>query len=327
MKQKFFIILFGVLALVLGFYLSSQKNVKKIETTTITPTPRAVAQKPPVVIIPEAPTNVSFQRLPLPVAPTMLPSYSYTPIALSFEDGLSTATRLGFTEKPLKITGVPITSYQWEKDTTVFTLDIEKETSRLSFSQPEGSFFSSTLIENASQGTLFLKTLFSEQVGQCTIQLHETTNGPFDGTTTTDVLIGHYYACFTPNNYPIVTSEFHVPIASLVVNKAGIIREFSLNTLFSVGESKDSPILTPNEAIFHVKNGEGLLVSLSREIMSFFDSPPQFTEVSISSYSFVYYPNTSTNTLDPYYVLEGTTISTDGEKLFVKYALPALTKN
>lgn len=327
MKQKFFIILFGVLALVLGFYLSTKKNLKRPEETLITPTPRAAAQKPPVVIIPEEPTGISFQKAPLPEAPSTLLSYSYLPITISFEDALSIATRFGFIEKPLKITSGSTTSYQWKNDTTVFTADIETESTRLSFSQPEGSFFSSSLVENATQGTLFLKTLFPERDGQCTIQLHQTTNGPFDGTTTTDVLTGHYYACFTPNNHPIFTSEFSIPFASLVTNKAGIIRELSLSSLFSIRESKELPILTPEEAIFHITNGEGLLISLSRETLSFFDSPPQFADVSITSYSFVYYPNSSTKTLDPYYVLEGTTISTDGEKLFVKYALPALTKD
>lgn len=328
MKQKILLVFLGVLAIILGFYLSTRKIKTATTQPAATVTPRATAEKPPVIIIPEAPTSVSFQKPEFSAAPITLPVYSYTPLIISFTEASSLAKRFGFSDKPLKITNSGVTTYQWKKGTMVFTLDFEEDMTRISFSQPEGSLFSSSLVNNAERGVVFLKTLFSQQEGLCDIRLYKTTSGPFDGTTSTDTLTGHYYSCVAPNQHVILTSSFNTPIASLIANQEGVVREITLDTLFSVYKAEEKPILTPDEAVFYVKNNKGILISLSREKdFSFFDSPPQFTEVMLSSYSFVYYPNIKTATLDPYYVFEGTTLSDIGETLLVKYALPALVQN
>lgn len=328
MKQKILLILLGVLAIFLGIYLSSRGNKKTTITTSVSPTPRQSAGSPPVIIIPEAPTNVSFVTNTLTSAPISLPEYSYLPIFSSFSDASTIAQRLGFSEKPLQIKNGKTTTYQWTSGTNIFTLDSKENDAWLSFSQPAGASFSSSIVQTAEQGKDFFKNLYSQQEGQCALQPTRTSTGPFDGTISTDTLKAYYYACVTPNQSPIVSSSFQDSVASIVVNQNGVLRSFSLTSLFALIRAKDHTILTPEEALTHIKKDGGILISISRGgDMSFFDSAPQFNTVSVSSYSFIYYPNTQTQTLEPYYVFEGTATSGDKEILQVKYAFPARTKD
>ena len=328
MKQKILIILFGVLAIFLGFFLSSRGNKTIPTAQPVSPTPRQSAGSPPVVILPEAPTTVSFTKNMLPDAPTSLPVYSYSPILLSFQDASSIAKRFGFSEKPLKTKSGQTTTYQWSNNINVFTFDTASTDAWISFSQPTGSSFSSSLIQSAEQGNEFLKKIFPQQIGQCNLQLLRTSKGPFDGIVSTDTLTGYYFGCATPNQNSIVTNTFNDTLASLVVGQGGILRSLSLGSLFAIKETVEHPILSPEEAISHMKEDGGVLISLSRGgDFSFFDTPPQFDTISVVSYSFVYYPNTETQTLDPYYIFEGETNTTDKEVLQVKYAFPALIKD
>jgi len=328
MKQKILLILLGVLAIFLGIFLSSRGNKSAIITPSISPTPRQSAGSPPVIVIPDAPTTVSFTKKTLLPAPVSLPKYSYTPIFSSFSDASTIAQRLGFSEKPLKIKTGQMTTYQWSNGTNIFTLDSNENDAWISFSQPTGASFSSVLVQDAQQGGEFFKNLYTQQTGQCDLQLLRTSKGPFDGTISTDALTGYYFACTTPNQNPILTNTFGDSVASLIVNQNGILRSFTLSSLFTITGAVEHPILTPEEALLDLKRDGGILISLSRGgDMSFFDNSPQFDTVSVSSYSFIYYPNTQTQTLEPYYVFEGETNTTDKEVLQVKYAFPALTKD
>ena len=88
----------------------------------------------------------------------------------------------------------------------------------------------------------------------------------------------------------------------------------------------ERPVLTPEEAVYNIQHGKGMLILIGREgTISFFDEVPSFQNVLFSSFTFIYYPNKETLLLEPYYVFTGTT-NLEGENLIVKYVVSALVK-
>lgn len=322
--KKLLVIFFCVVAIGLGFYFSTNTSFLT-STATPSPTPRTSAQKPPLEIFNEEKV-VTFQATAFPTEQSTLPIYSLTPATISLTNALLISNTLGFTNKPLKTPKTPST-YRWENNGATLVFREDKNSELLSFSQPNFSLVSNP-ITNAIEGMKFLTSFFPISASTCSFSLEKTNSGPFDGISYAGSLTGYYYTCLTPNKYPISSVSFGTTFATIITRADGKIYSFSLLSPYSLSESNKKEILTPKEAVFNIQKGNGVLFFVSKNgLFSFFEESPQFTNVNFLSYSFYYYPNSNGSLLEPYYVFEGEAISTDGEQLLVKYALPALIKN
>lgn len=320
--KKLLVIFFCIVALGLGVYFSTKPSFLK-PTVAPSPTPKISAQKPPLEIFPEE-KNVTFQSESFPPTQAPLPIYSLTPITISLTDASSIAQNFGFVEKPLKIPNAPST-YQWNSGKAMFLFRENKESELFSFSQPDFSLYSKR-ISSASEGAMLLSSFFSPAFSfACPLSLEKTTSGPFDGVAYTGPLKGYYFSCLTPNKYPIVSSSFETTVATLITTTDGRIYSFSLLSPYEMSEIATKEVLTPQEALFNIKEGRGILFFVSNNgFFSYFEDSPRFTNVTFLSYSFYYYPSSDRLLIEPYYIFEGKTTSTNGDQLTVKYALPAL---
>lgn len=326
MKPKIILIVVGIVALILGFIFSIKTGSRRIVRPTPTPTPRTASSPPQITIIPGAPTTISFSSTKLPATENVLPVFSYSRKTFSVGEVASIAKRIGFSDIPLKISTKNTVMYKWtNKNASLIFIEQNGERSWI-LNQSDNIVFSHNPVTSAVEAKSAIETLFPPSPNSCSLVLKKESTGPFDGITSSENLKAFYFSCQTPNNQIIVNSSFGDVASSLLVNQAGVIRSLTFSFVVNVDFLYERPVLSPEESVYNIQHGKGVLVSVKREgAVSFFDEIPSFQDILFSSFSFIYYPNRKTLFLEPYYVFTGTTKAGE-ENLIVKYAVPALMK-
>lgn len=326
MKRKATLVIVGALALVLGFVFSTKKGSRVVTRPAPTPTPRMASSPPQITVIPGAPTTIDFSTIKLPATENVLPVFSYSRKAPSLTEAVSVAKLAGFSGVPLKTSIKNTVTYKWtNKNASLVFIEQDGESS-WELNQGDNVVFSHEPVTGAAQAKNVIETLFSPPTNPCSLVLAKESAGQFDGIVSSENLRGYYFSCQTQNGQTVVDSSFGEIAASLIANQAGIIRSLTYTVVVSADVLYERPILAPEEAVYNIQHGKGVLISLGREgAVSFFDEIPSFQNVLFSSFSFIYYPNKETPLLEPYFVFTGTT-KANGENLIVKYAVSALVQ-
>jgi len=324
MKKKAILLVVGAVAVVLGIFLSSQNYQLAPVVAPPSPSPRQHVVRPTTIVFPGVNHPGIITSIPLPTAPTTLPVYSYVQKVFSEDDARAVSKELGFSLPPLQKNSKEASFSQWSQDNSSLMLVEQNNSQRWSFSQRGSGVYSSRNISGAQAAQNLFYTVFFAQKNLCSFYLSSTSNGPFDGLVSNENLLAYYFSCLTPNRFPILGSSYDPVVASIIVTDLGEVRSLSLRPIYSPAEKTDLPVLTPNEALLTIQGGGGILVSLTKgSSVVIFDSPPEINSISFDSYTFAYYPNTKSQTLEPYFVFGGTGKSSVGD-VVVKYAVPAL---
>ena len=331
-KQTLILFFIGIFALFLGifFSFSSHKRFLLLPAPTPTPVFKPSFPFPSVEIIPDSPKEVSFTYSGSQLTKDFLPLYRFLLYNKSPSEIAEIGKLLGFFDPAVKKHDKNNTVYSWTTPFSSLSLFDNGSTQTWNYALSLAGQGARPVGQTAEAGKNYLMSLFSLP-DKISLLLKKESSGPFDGVvlrdTTQPALRGYYFSFVVENSIPIVSSTFGDVSASVLIDSRGVVRSFSFTQPLAVQESGQFSILSPSESFENIKSGNGELISFGLlGDYSFIDSPLSFLSVILSSFSFVYYPDTITTTLVPFYIFEGTTKNTAGETLRVSYTVSAVEK-
>lgn len=328
-KQTKTLIFTAIAAVVLGicvsFFVYSNKN--RVLPAIPAPPPKISAPPPPVEVIPSAPKNVSFTYAGSTNIPTTLPGYHFSWKRRNLNEILSIANLLGFADPPVRKRDKKNTIYSWFSPSANLYLFDNGMTQIWKYALVLSKGTSLGNAQSEETGKNFLASVFALPKN-VSFLLKNSSSGPFDGLVIRDspipTLHGYSFS-YMVDDIPVVTTEFNMSPISIIIDSNGIVRTFSFSHPPIVESSNAYRLISPSDAVTSLKKGLGILIFVGMDnSYAFFDSPPFFTSVSLSSFSLVYYPDNTTTSLLPFYIFEGEATNSDGSPLRVSYAVSAI---
>ncbi len=248
-KKKFFLLILVisfVALVVISFWLPGDRK-PLLPIAGPTPTKQAISL-PVSPFITEAPKVVVFAYVGAVVdLPKELPEYVYDlsrPLILQGDQITKIAGLFGFTQTPTIKTKSGYVQYLWQSSLGYLNFNQQtggKETVSLQYYQNPEILINRTNLETAVsdqldralENTSFKLRLISQQ------------KGPFDGLILTDnppvgSLVGYNFAYLTPNNYPLLVTNYDPSSVNLILDGNNKLRQlnFVLPPLLQSGNNR-----------------------------------------------------------------------------------------
>lgn len=330
-KQTKNLTLITLTAIILGGVVSLAVSSKKIAVPPIVtkPTPQLAQPPPPVEVILDTPKSVSFSYSGTTPSESSLPGFNFFWRRRTIDEILSVAKSLNFAGAPVRKRDGKKTIFAWSTPASNLYLFDNGTTQTWNYVLPLSKETSPTDKQSAEAGKKYFESLFPLPTNVSILLGNEET-GPFDGLVIRDIptpkLRGYYFS-FATNGIPISTSSFGMSPLSIIIDSRGVIRTFSFSDPPIIEPNNTHQLISQDDAVASLNKGRGVLISVNRiNSYAFFDAPPTITAVSLSSFSLVYYPDNTTQSLLPFYVFEGTAMTQDKTPLRVLYAVSAIAE-
>lgn len=317
-----------VVLVVISFWLpGGRKPILPIAGPT--PTKQAISL-PVSPFITEAPKVVMFTYVGAAVdLPKELPEYVYDlsrPLALQTDQITKIAGLFGFTQAPVVKTKSGYVQYLWQSGAGYLSFNQQtsgKETVSLQYYQPPEIILNRANLEAAAADQLsralenrtFKLRLISQQ------------KGPFDGLILTDNppvegLVGYNFAYLTPNNYPLLVTNYDPSSFNLILDGNNKLRQFNFILPPLLQSGGNLALLGLNGALMGLNSGKGILISslINQEM----GTQADFSSVNLTGVEITYLVDQTIKKTFPVYLFTGTALTTQQKISSVKYLLNAV---
>ncbi len=324
-RRLLFFFVAGVTAVLLGV-LFSQARVFQQAAPTPTPSPRLAAKPPAISLTQNAPLGVAFIYSGSETStPKTLPTYS-----CSWEkpDTARISAVFKKTSPPFTMGSGTQSLLIWGGDGSELSFHQDGARGNWSYvaKNPTAAFIKTT----SPVDSLSLLTTITKPPAAGNIVFVKERGGSFANLPLEDPsfpsLREYVFSFLVNNSFPLVGSSFNETLASVVVDRGGMVRAITFSLLPSLDiKSTNKELLSVQEAILSLNRGLGVLVfSGNGSDDDFVGEDPSFQSVQLTDFKIVYYSDTQKGEASPFYLFNGEATTLAGKTIRVQYAVSAV---